>query len=131
MVFGLTVIAGFVVCRVSDGTRDWVKFHLFYRDYLAWKTRGGSMEARFYEPLMLDCDRDDMVKGLSYDQITRKFPFLTDGDPYPPTSYKGQYLKEARKHSPETRVLWFKPEDGSDYGVYISGSRTEIVLVKG
>jgi hypothetical protein len=127
----VTAVAFLVLCMVSPHAKDWIKFRVFYRDYLVWKTQGGPIQAGFYAPLMLDRNRDDMVCGLSYEQILAKFPFLVDGDRYSPISYKGQYLNEARGSSPGARVLWFRQEDEFDWGVYLDGSRTEIVLVKG
>lgn len=120
-----------VACLSSYEVRDWVKFRLFYRDYLAWKEQGGLIREGLYEPLKLDRYRDGMVKGLSYDQILSKFPFLVDGDQYPLDSYKGEYLKWLRSENPEAEVLWFSREDGFDYCVRIDDKEVEICLIKG
>ncbi len=127
----LAGIAVIVTCAASYEARDWLKFRVYYGSYVAWKKNGGPIRSHFYEPLMLDRHRDSMVSGLSYEQILAKFPFLVDGDRYPPASYKGEYLREVRKESPEARVLWFRQEDEFDWCVYLDGSRKEIRLIKG
>lgn len=120
-----------VACLVNDQTREWAKFHVYYGGYLAWKKQGGALQQSIYEPLMQDRWRDDMVRGLSYDQIVRKFPFLVDGDLFPLDSYKGEVLGFVRKKDPKAEILWFSREDDFDWCVWIVHSEATIELVKG
>jgi hypothetical protein len=111
--------------------RDWIKFRVYYRDYLTWKREGGPVRPHFYEPLMLDRNRDGMVRNLSPEQAIAKYPFLVDGDEFPADSYKGEYLRAARKENPRIKILWFKKEDGFDLCVEIDDAGAVIRLIKG
>jgi len=111
--------------------RDWVTFNWEYPDYLNWKKIGGKMENTYFEPMGLDRYRDEIVEGLSYEEILKKLPFLTNGDTYPTDSYKGSYLKERRRENQNIRILWFRKIDGFDWCIEIDNDKNEINLIKG
>jgi hypothetical protein len=124
-VMGLTYLA-------SDQRRvNWIKFRIEYPEYLEWKQHGGPWLEKYSEPLLHDRHRDDLVSGLSYQQIRAKLPFLTDGDPFPADSYKGQHLAWLKRFQPDAKVLWFSSRDGFDWCVEIQRSEAQIRLVKG
>lgn len=82
-------------------------------------------------PLMVDRHRDDLIKGLSYEQIRRKIPNLLEGEQYPPDSYKGKALRGYRSGHPEARMLWFNKEDGCDQVIIIDRESQYVTLIKG
>ena len=116
---------------LDNRVRDWIRVNRHYKEYAAWKKQGGPMQADFREPLMLDSNRDSMVRDLSYDQIVEKFPFLVDGDRFSTDSCKGEYLRNFRSRYPEIEVLWFKEEDTFDWCIEVDGDEAWVNLIKG
>ena len=88
----LAVIGLLMAYSISCDLRDWIKFRVHYRDYLAWRERGGQFRDSFQEPLVLDRHRENMVRGLAYDQSRQKFPSFTDGNRIHPRPAMAMYL---------------------------------------
>jgi hypothetical protein len=109
----------------------WTWFHISHRDYLKWRSEGGAFLEEFNLPLVVDRDRDKLVKGLSYEQIRRKVPNLYDGVQYPKESYKDHAFQGWRETHPETRMLWFHQDDGFDLVIIINRVGSHVELIKG
>jgi len=129
--FVILFVSGFVWLSRDYKARDWIKYNLFYRDYLSWKETGGDFKPEYYVPFKLDRNKDSIVQDLSYDQVCSKMPFLTPGESYPIDSYKGEFLLRIRNEDPTIKILWFNKDDGFDYCVVITKSKNEIWLIKG
>ena len=129
----IAVIAaiGAIYLACDDRATDWIKYRVEYPAYLKWKRDGGPWLYKYSEPLMLDRYRDDIVSGLSYEQIRIKLPFLVDGETFSASSYKGQYLASLKHDTAGGRLLWFTATDGFDWCVELRGAVARIALIKG
>lgn len=121
----------FIVVESNVELKDWLKYHLIYSNYLAWKKNGGVMKDEYYEALTLDKNKDQIIAGLSLSEIRVKFPSMTEGEAYSPDSYKGQYLIGIKRRKPNVKLFWFKKEDGSDWCIEVENGTKTLKLVKG
>jgi hypothetical protein len=118
----------------SNDARLFVKFQIYHRKYLSWKSNGGPYKIEYYEPLMHDRYRDELIYGLTIKEALVKFPFLTDDETYPGKGYKGHQAFWEQERNPECKIkiYWLTPEDTMDWAfVFVNGIGQEIRLIKG
>ncbi|NLF95385.1 MAG: hypothetical protein GX569_01520 [Candidatus Riflebacteria bacterium] len=104
--------------------------------YMWWIMTNKACNAEYLHRFVLkDTHNSRLVKGLSVDQIRRRFPMLCDADSYASDSYRGEVLEYWRSNfykGRKLKMLWFDEHDGSGWVVVVvDGTGYEIRLMKG
>jgi hypothetical protein len=127
----MLIVGLFMLCLLNRDASDYIKFNIYHRDYLNWKSVGGELIDNYKEPLLQDRDRDALVRGIPEAEIVIKYPFLVPMDKFGPNTYKDEYRKNCG-YGNSYRLYWFKNNDGSDWAVIIKdGIGLKLDLVKG
>jgi hypothetical protein len=113
--------------------RGQIDLFIHHQDYLTWKRHGGVFQESFYPGLRQDSLRNDLIRGLTKDQITAKFTNLFSGDGFPGEGYKSSYLFDIRNKTPDTiDIFWLNKDDGFDWAfIIVNGVGQRVELIKG
>ena len=130
------VIALGIAIKFRHNIRIWNDYSVYMvsKDYFNYKKNGGKYKDEFYGAINMDRYRDELMLGLTKNEILIKFPDAKPLHDYTPGSYRYDFIKYLNQNK-VTEIIYLDGKSENDFGWAIeldkNGVGSNIILVKG